>query len=1036
MLTRPYSSLSLKSNASQDQILFELEQLKHSFKEALRVSSRSSRGSLRGRVEHNDARVSRNLHNLAAAAREFHSTASSTSGTTRAGSSNAQWQSIPPSSLVGDFPAHRRQRVEEFVQAGRYPFLEAVSTTRPSSLRTPSLSSLQHIAPAAPMGALTARDDNVVASEPTQGVSEADDDEELEEEWEYFDGLRDLARDRITKQDYTKAIEFITQAMTKTGALDETDETVMQLQAQLALCHFFKSDWRSAEPIVLRLATLALNEVTCNLLHALSLAHLFQYSLDGALRFCRKAWKGKRDLLEKDQDAIGGPMEADYGKTVALCSTIYHMKGDPIFAEVFHRRLPKGFEYKHPSSELEFIFNHPRLLPAVLGDDIPPFDVGRPDFDLLGPESCFVFGWETAPQDAQKLYRSSGVVANSPLRERFARHELHESDTDKIVVEGPSPCSPCSPADSGIDMSADDEMQPVNAAVSLDYGAWDTAYHEMPADALSASDEALTGETMIDETLGSESSSPESSSKTAGESSPVRLPLRRRVTKMFNARRPRPAAAGEMLVEPLTCPPEPPASSRVWFHNPSRLGIGRSKTVARNACGVVGSEGEPKAKARGVQRILRLCPVAVTFKRATRGGGPEAASKKTGEDELPDLEEETSSGGLAAGPPTGQSRGRLGGLTAEYHGQDASVGPYTCKDPRWPDPNHHPLAGGHMTTSPHGPGDIFAAVELEDSGPNSHSRSSNSSDNTPCSGGSVVVVGRSEPHGADQALATRDASDSGEAQRKGKQRLRLDTSVTFAQVPHDPARCRTQLPGQLARVLASLSVVAAAPPGEDNTEEKKGALGLQLARLADHVHTCLDDLTLEADLQGIIATLSGIEKASPGVAGNNGHGCDIVPRITVEGSEDPPRSSPKDPQEGGDEPLPSWEVVSTVEEPPAPDRPKRHFLTQAVDEADPTFVMADKAGGRHNVDEGDGCSAAALAPTPAAQKIPLPRPPGTTKELLPRRRSSSSGSGGERPCAAARSDLLQRAFSFVAGDDANFQQPPPPPPAGSGDVCS
>lgn len=878
------------------------------------------------------------------------------------------------------------------------------------------------------MEALTARDDNVVASEPTQDVSEVDDDEELEEEWEYFDGLRDLARDRITNQDYTKAIEFITQAMAKTGALDETDETVMQLQAQLALCHFFKGDWRSAEPIVLRLATLALNEVTCNLLHALALAHLFQYSLDGALRFCRKAWKGKRDLLEKDQDAIGGPMEADYGRTIALCSTIYHMKGDPIFAEVFHRRLPKGFEYRHPSSELEFIFNHPRLLPAVLGDDIPPFDVGRPDFDLLGPESCFVFGWETAPQDAQKLYRNSGVVANSPLRVRFARHELHESDTDKIVVEGPSPCLPCSPADSGIDMSADDEMQPVKVAASLDYGALDTTYHEMPSDALCVSDEALTGKTMVDETLGSESPSPESSSKTAWESSPVRLPLRRRVTKMFNARRPRPAAAGEKLGGPLTCPPEPSASSRVWFHNPSRLGVGRSKTVVRNACSAVGSEGEPKAKARGVQRILRLCPVAVTFKRATRGGGPEAASKKTGEDELPDVEEEICSGVLAAGPPTGQSRGRLGGLTAEYHGQDASVGPYTCKDPRWPDPNRHPLTAGHMTTSPHGPGDIFAAVELGDSGPNSHSRSSNNSDNTPY---------LSEPHGADQALVTRDASDGGEAQKKGKQRLRLDTSVTFAQVPHDPARCRTQLPGQLARVLASLSVVAAAAPGEeDNTEEKKGALGLQLARLADHVHTCLDDLTLEADLQGIVATLSGIEKASPGVADNNGHGCIIVPRITVEGSEEPPRSSPKDPQEGGDEPLPSWEVASTVEEPPASGRPKRHSLAQAVDEADLTFVMADESDGRRGVEEGDGCSAAALAPTAGAQNIPLPRPPGSTKELL-LRGSSGNSSGGERPFAAARSDPLQRAFSFVAGDDAKFQQPPPPPPpAGSGKVFS
>lgn len=1052
MLTRRYSSLSIKNNASQEQILFELEQLKYSFKEALRVSSRPSRGSLHGRAEHPDARVSRNLHNLAAAAREFHSTASSTSGTTGAGSS-AQWQFVPPSSLIVDLPEHKRQRVEEFIQAGRYPSLETVSATRQSSLRTPSLSSSQNIAPPAPREVPTVRDDNVVASEPMQNVSEIDDDEELEEESrEYFDGLRDLARDRITKQDYTKAIEFITQAMTKIVTLDEMDEVAMQLQVQLALCHFFKGDWRSAEPIVLRLATLALNEVTCNLLHALSLAHLFQYSLDSALRFCRKAWKGKRDILEKKHDLDDGATEADYGNTVALCSTIYHMKGDPIFAEVFHRRLPKGFEYQHPSSELEFIFSHPRLLPAVLGDDIPKFKAGRPDVDFLDPESFFVFGWETVPQDAQKLYKSGGV-AKSPLRQRFARHELYESDTDKIVLEGPSPCSPCSPADSGIDMTADDEMQPAEALVNLE-GASDTSvseepvsegtavddtpYHEMPSEALnpaqghtnidasgtSASDATLTGETVVDETV--DAGPPPEPSKMARESSPVRLPLRRRVTRMFNARRPWPTAAGGKSIEPLTCPPEPSANSRGWFHNPSRPGVGRSKTLLRNTSSDVGCESEPKAKIRGVQKILRLGLVEMTFKRTARV--LEATSKKTGVDELPGVGEEACfenrldncyhSGVLAAGPPSGQSRGRLSGLTKEYHGPDAGVGPYTCNDPQWPVPSRRPLIAGNVTV-PHEPGDIVAAVELGDSGPNSRLRSD---ENTPYSGG---IVSRSESHHADPEPTTRESfgtpvsstgraltndASNGEAQMtvhpsrsrvKGKERLRLDTSVTFEQL-HDPARCRAQLPGRLACVLTSLSTA---------TDTEKQAMGLELERLAQHVHTCLNDPTLGTDLQRIIDTLS-INKPSET---DNSHGC--TPRITVD-KEEP--GSPK----SSSEPLPSCEASSTEELASSQDaqqdldsairqdgdkplRPSiltsRHSFIKG-DEANFKFFKGDEANLKFlKVNQSDGrvdgsrCSTAASAPQ---AQIP--------SELC----------RGERP---ARCDL-QRAFSFLAGDDARYSR--------------
>lgn len=1031
MLTHRSSSLSLKSNASQEQILFELEQLKYSFREALRVSSQPSGGFSRGRVEHPDARVSRNLHNLAAAARQFHSAASSTSGTTRAASS-AQSQFIPPSSLIGDFPEHKRQRVEAFVQAIRHSSPEHVSTIRQPSLRTPSPSSSYRTASPPLREAPVVRTSVMPSSEPTQDVSEIDEDEEFEEEWEYFDGLRDLARDRIMKQDYTKAIEFLNQAMTKVGTWDMNvmDGVFMQLQVQLALCHFFKGDWKSAEPIVLGLATLTLNDVTCNLLHALSLAHLYEYSLDSALRFCRKALKGKKSILEKDQEPVGGPLEADYGNTLALCRTIYEMKGDPIRAEVFHRRLPKGFEYKHPSSELEYIFNHPRLLPAVLGNDIPKFETGRSEVELVNPESSFVFGWETVPQGAHKLYKSE-IVANSPLRQRFARHELYESDTDKIFIEGPSPCSPCSPADSGIDMTADEERQgrpasghALSEATAIDDRSCqelDSDDFEVRSEAVlnsiegdpstrlpfmtastgtdasdaSASDATRIGEGMVDGSAPAES--PSESSRAARGKSPVRLPLRRRVTRMFNARRLRPTAAGPGMAAPLTCPPEPSESSRWWFNNSSKLGVSRSNTLLRNTSHDAGAQIEPKPKTRCGQRILRLGPMEVTFKSTARNTEARTKSidiaKPTIIDEETCSEDSHHSGMSAAGPPSGQSKGRLGGLVTEYYGPAPSVGPYTCDEKRWPEPARRLPAAGNATM-PHGPDDIVAAVELGSSGP------VYSNDRALCSSEGAI----SRPEAKDQSPRTPQPSDAtiGQAQTTdspgsterviinpgtswvaGKQRLRLNTAVKV-EYPHDPARCRTELPGRLACVLNSL-------PTATGAEKRTGQM--ELEGLVYHIQTCLNDSLLVADLKRIIASLSNSKSL---VAKEY---VPYRPPIAIEGqgtssprpSSEPPLSSDSAPSTSAQYDLKSAARPITYEAIVSESFTPRHLFGR-IDEANFKFVMPN-----------DVVRSSAR---------------GTGPEML-----IPSQSGPEAALCREQEPVqpdLQRAFSFVAGDDARY----------------
>lgn len=578
-----HRSLSLKSNASQDRILFELEQLKYSFKEALRLSLRPTGGRSLCQGDNSDARVSRNLHKLAAAAKQFHSAASSTSGTTRDGS-NVSWHAL---SLVGDFPEHKQQRVRDFIDHQlHYPAPVSVASGQETLARASSPQRV-HSPILSPLVTTSAVLDVATAPKPAQMDSDDDDEDyETDDEQEYFDGLEELARDRMLNRDYAKAIDFLTRAMARDIGATSTGNEFREIQILLALCHFFQGDWKKATPIVTSLARV-LDEVTCNLLHALALYQLSEYSLDDALKTCRKSMNGKKRLLKASSSSNsaaggddGGYPDSDYAETVALFATIHHISGDPIRAEIFHRRLPEGFEYQHPASAIDFVRKHPRILPVVLGSDGPVASAagvfGWPDgtrrsFLPAGPA-----GSPTAEQDSTGGGGGSGLcrkatVAESPLRTRFAFFERYESDTCKIMVEEEP--SPCSPADSGIDMDADDERSPV----------------------------------------GEESSSEVENTPPLEPTPPLRLGPTRRVTRIFTSRRPRnraagddePASGGESDQSPET--PALPASrwNKFGFTRPKTL---LRKRVDRNALG----DGQPSTAKR--TRTLRLGIMELTLR--------------------------------------------------------------------------------------------------------------------------------------------------------------------------------------------------------------------------------------------------------------------------------------------------------------------------------------------------------------------------------------------------------------------------------------
>ncbi|PSR83232.1 hypothetical protein BD289DRAFT_483419 [Coniella lustricola] len=439
--------LSLKNDASQDKIIFELEQLKCSFQAALQASLRSER------ADRSDARISHNLHNLATAARHFHSAASSTSEASK--SSSRDVGSLHALSLMGDFPEHKRLRVEAFVKDGALSSTEFVEYHQePLPVPTSPISfDAERLAP--PIVAMPL--EPLLQQPPKHTVEDEDDEEEYERE--YFDGLRDLARDRIVHGAYEKAIQFLNEAATHYADVDPACTELRNIQAQLALCHFFQSNWKMAEPIVKSLSSVV-DEVSCNLLHALALAHLSEYSFDAALDTCRKAVFGKKRLLKHAPAECTDYAQYDSAITLALYANIHHMTGDPIRAEIFHKRLPRGFIYEHPSSELDFIVKHPRFLGLVLGNDVPTFLKA-----LWNNQSRGRNGHKepTQAKDHPTVMRSNrdGDFAPSPLRTRFADFTRYEDDTCKIVVAGPE-C--CSPVDSAIDMTFSEDVSPIDDA--------------------------------------------------------------------------------------------------------------------------------------------------------------------------------------------------------------------------------------------------------------------------------------------------------------------------------------------------------------------------------------------------------------------------------------------------------------------------------------------------------------------------------------------------------------------------------------------
>lgn len=384
-----------------------------------------------------DLRFIHNLRELLNAARQFHTSASSTAGSIREGTSGPWVTSNSEGfSEAGDFPPNRRRWVENYIRAGRDPAMfppdsppEAPGTQRraiPARQLQPSLKAA-YFAETESISSQSGLYESSVAKaqsdEKTRAVEDPDDCDDdcgdAEAEQGFQQRLQNLAKDMIRRQDYRNAVDFLHKALQSGVRTTAAQAERRQLQIQLTLCHFLQGDREQAE-VCMSCVSKARNDrdaVVCTLLHALALAHLLRYSFDMALSIGQRALQGRKRLL------LTGAIDcSEVDESRALLATIYNVRGgndDYIRADVFREQISKNFNYVHPENEVAFITNHPTLISTVLGSEIPasgrkaPKDPGLP----AGAVPRWIAGWPT-----------------HGLSKELAAHERYKQDTEKYVI--------------------------------------------------------------------------------------------------------------------------------------------------------------------------------------------------------------------------------------------------------------------------------------------------------------------------------------------------------------------------------------------------------------------------------------------------------------------------------------------------------------------------------------------------------------------------------------------------------------------------
>ena len=382
------------------------------------------------------ARLAHNLRTLARVAQNFHSNASSVASTIYG--SNSVSPNVPSdtaTSIQGGsgLTPGKQQQIDRYFKSMRRT-AKRKSLAQIPAAATPRTSS--------PPPAISSEEDESNASE--IGYDNDEGDDEAYFELLFLNGLEEVAKESMIGRDFAKAETILEKAIQRRTGSSSGDSDFKKLQIQLAICYFFQHKWRLAEPLVTNIAKsrASLDRVVCNLLHALALAHLGDYSFDKSIAICKQALQGKRRLRR----AFGVAHDRECNETLGLLATIYETKGEPMYAEVLRRTMTARSSYEHPLNELEFLAKHPNLSQEVLGEAVT-LDWG-PELAVEQKKSIRnkisnTEGESTIEDMVETLHNQCREGKGRPqtLRAKLELNEKYNKDTDKEIVVALIPSS-------------------------------------------------------------------------------------------------------------------------------------------------------------------------------------------------------------------------------------------------------------------------------------------------------------------------------------------------------------------------------------------------------------------------------------------------------------------------------------------------------------------------------------------------------------------------------------------------------------------
>ncbi|KAM3481505.1 hypothetical protein MY8738_004444 [Beauveria namnaoensis] len=394
-------SLSVQNNASQDLILHQLNELKQCIEDAVWIAKRSPVSPQSSLTALSESMATKNLHGLVKAAEHFHSSATSTVGSS-IGGSIAGWPTpaIETGSVAGLTP-YKTERVHEYIQNTSQelnPFAATMTEVRSFEATDFPEYAIADGSAELPKNLFT----------PMKPALDADFELCLHEV------LEDFAIEKMKLRDFENAAAYLKKALSgKMGPVAETKVRV-RLQIRLGICYVLQRKIPEAWIVISKLERNdgLENIEVLHLMHALAMVHFAMCEFAEAKNLCERILKAKMRFF--------GKSHPETLISLGFSRYLYDQLDQPIEMEATRRLMPHDYVYKHPESEFDFLAQHAMFMPVVALEPQP------------GPVELPCTYVAEKSQDAQMTHTK--YVPNHHLKRALTRYETQQTNTMKAFL--------------------------------------------------------------------------------------------------------------------------------------------------------------------------------------------------------------------------------------------------------------------------------------------------------------------------------------------------------------------------------------------------------------------------------------------------------------------------------------------------------------------------------------------------------------------------------------------------------------------------